>query len=153
MTRFGTRRNRRLHVLLYALALVFLYPLMYEYLRAFAVLVFLLVSPLYYARSALITSYWKDQMDERERQAVLEGYKLTYAVLVSTLLVSLLAGEYPTSGWLAGVAPYFLFTPDVLFDPLTLGLFALMLLVCVVAWLEPDPIPESPHERVLSGYR
>lgn len=141
MTRTDTR-NRRLYVTLYALALVVLYPFLREYLGALASLTFLLASPLYYSRSAIVAAYRKGRMDERERQ-VANGFKIAYEILVVTLLVSLAVGTHPPPEWLAGVAPYFLFTPGVLFDLWTLMLLALVLPACVVTWLEPDPVEDE----------
>ena len=147
MTRLNTRKNRRFYVTLYALALVFLYPFLHEYLGTLATLAFLFASPLYYARSALIAAYRKGRMDERERGVALTSYEIAYAILALTLVVSLfVAKNYPPSGWLAGVAPYFLFTPSVLFDPFTMTLLVLVLPACVIAWLEPDPINENLYE-------
>lgn len=144
MTRLNTRRNRRLYITLYALALVFLYPFLHENLGTLATLAFFFVSPLYYARSSLIAAYRKDRMDERERGVVLAGYEIAYAILALTLVVSLFVAAYylPTK-WLAGAALYFLFTPDVLFDPFTMTLLVLVLPACVIAWLEPDPPAEE----------
>ena len=93
-------------------------------------------------------------MDERERGVALTGYENAYAILALTLVVSLfVAKNYPPSGWLAGVAPYFLFTPSVLFDPFTMTLLVLVLPACVIAWLEPDPINENLYEDNLKGER
>ncbi len=145
MTRINTRKNRRLYVTLYALALVFLYPPLYENLGTLATLAFFFVSPLYYARSALIAAYRKNRMDERERGVALEGYENAYAILALTLVVSLFVAKvYPPSIWLAVVAPYFLFTPSVLFDPFTMTLLVLVLPACVIAWREPGPLPNEP---------
>lgn len=143
MIRLNTRANRRLYVTLYALALVFLYPSLYENLGVLASLAFLFVSPLYYARSSLITAYRKGRMDERERGVALAGYEIAYAILALTLVVSLFVANYPPPEWLAGAAPYFLFTPSVLFDPFTMTLLILVLPACVIAWLEPDPPAEE----------
>ena len=154
MNYINTRKNRRLYVTLYALALVFLYPFLHENFGTLATLAFLFVSPLYYARSALIAAYRKGRMDERERGVALTSYENAYAILSLTLVVSLfIAKNYPPSGWLAGVAPYFLLTPSVLFDPFTMTLLVLVLPACVIAWLEPDFIEEdaSPeHTRRLT---
>ncbi len=149
MTRINTRTNRRLYVTLYALGLVLLYPFLHGYLGLLASLVFLFVSPLYYARSALITAYRKGCMDERERGVALAGYEIAYAILALTLISSLFVTNYPPPEWLAGAAPYFLFTPDVLFDPFTMTLLILVLPACVIAWLEPDPPTEEA--RVVSA--
>ncbi len=139
MTRLNTRTNRRLYVTLYALALVFLYPFLHEYLGLLETLAFLFVSPLYYARSALIAAYWKGRMDERERGVALASYEIAYAILALTLVSSLFVANYPPPEWLAGAAPYFIFTPSVLLDPFTMTLLILVLPACVIAWLEPDP--------------
>lgn len=143
MTRIDVRSHRRLYVTLYALALVLLYPLLREYLGMLASLAFLLASPLYYSRSTIIAAYQKGRLDERERQAALESFKIAYEILVVTLLVSLAVSAYPPPKWLAGVVRYFLFTPSVLFDLWTLMLLALVLPACVIAWLEPDPPAEE----------
>ena len=149
MTRLNTRKNRRLYVTLYALALVFLYPFLHEYLGLLPTLAFLFVSPLYYARSALIAVYRKDRMDERERGVALASYESAYAILALTLVVSLFVdNNYPPSGWLAGAARYFLFTPSVLFDPFTMTLLVLVLPACVIAWLEPDPPAEETFSHI-----
>lgn len=139
MTRINTRRNRRLYVTLYALALVLLYPSLYENLGTLATLAFFLLSPLYYARSALVVAYRKGRMDEREQRTALESYEIAYAILALTLVVGLFAGNYPPPEWLAGAARHFLFTPSVLFDLFTMTLLVLVLPACVIAWLEPDP--------------
>lgn len=147
MTRLNTRKNRRVYVTLYALALVFFYPSLYENLGTLATLAFFFVSPLYYARSALIAAYRKGRMDEREQRTALEGYEIAYAILALTLVVSLFATNYPPPEWLAGAARYFLFTPSVLFDPFTMTLLVLVLPACVIAWLEPDPILDDATFR------
>lgn len=83
-------------------------------------------------------------MDERERQAALEGFKVAYEILVVTLLVSLEVGAYSSPEWLSGAARYFLFIPSVLFNLWTLGLLALVLPACAIIRLEPDPLPDEP---------
>ncbi len=149
MTRLSTRRNRRVYITLYTLALVFLYPSLYENLGVFAFLVFLLLSPLYYSGSTIVAAYRKDRMDERERQMVLEGMTTAYAIFVGTLLASLVVATFEIPEWLAGLAPYLLLTQSVLFDFWSLYLLAVVLPVCVVAWLEPDPPTEEA--RVMSA--
>ena len=154
MTLTSTRKNRRLYVTLYALALVWLYPFVFENFGVLATLAFFFLSPLYYARSIIVAAYRKNRMDERERGLVLEGYENAYAILALTLIVSLfVAKNYPPSGWLAGVAPYFLFTPSVLFDPFTMTLLVLVLPACVIAWLEPDLLTEETSLHTSSGAR
>ncbi len=139
----GRTARRRLYVTLYVLVLVLLYPFLYENLGTLATLAFLFISPLYYSRSAIVAAYRKGRMDERERQVAFESFKIAYEILVVTLLVSLAVSAYPPPEWLAGAARYFLFTPSVLFDFGTVLLLALVLPASVVAWLEPDPIPEN----------
>jgi hypothetical protein len=151
MTWFNTRTNRRLYITLYAFSLVLLYPFLFEYVGVIATLVFLLLSPLYYSRSTLVAAYRKDQMDERERMAVLESLRLSYGIFTATLLVSLAVSAYPTPSWLAGAARHFLFTPEVLLNFWTLLLLALVLPVCVIVWLEPDPLPEEIEARSQAG--
>lgn len=136
-----SRRQRRLYVVVYALALIALYPYLYDQLGFIAVLLFALASPLYWSGRIIVDALTEKPLDEREQQVAFQGFKTAYEILVVTILVSLAVNSYPVPDRHRVLNTYFLLNSEVLLNFGSLLLLAVVLPACVVAWYEPDPIP------------
>lgn len=148
--RVFTRSRRRVHVVLYALALTFLYPLLQENMPVFAFGMFLSFSPLYWLSGRVVLTLFSDEpLDERDKQVIGTGLTHAYWILATSFVVSAGIGVFDGYLWgpIAQLNLHFLFNDDVLFSFWTLLLVATVLPACVVAWLEPDPLPETALER------
>ena len=144
------RSRRRVHVVLYVLALLFLYPLLQENLPTLAFVIFLSFSPVYWLSGRVISTLFDGEpLDERDQQVTGTGLTHAYWILAASLIVS--AGVGVFDGYLWGPVEqlnrYFLLNDDVLFNFWPLLLVAAVLPACVVSWLEPDPLPETARER------
>lgn len=92
---------------------------------------------LIFMTTGFISDKWEEHLDERQRYV--RNFAHRYAYL-----------------WLAGVAVIVYVTRDNA-NFTTLAMYVLLhymvLPSSVIAWLEPDPIPEPPYERLPSGHR
>ena len=88
--------------------------------------------------------------DERQQAALVRTYSLSYSILSALILI-------PGSALAVSVMFF-----DFRFVPTSGGWFLVACSLATVSaslpkavamWLEPDPIPELPHERVPSGHR
>jgi hypothetical protein len=130
-------------VVIYVLALLILYPLLTESLGVIAAGIFLIVSPLFLSGRAMLAALANETLDERELKITNTGFTHAYWILVSLLLVNISANFFFRGDPEAFPRLYtlILLHNEVLFEFWTLLLVAIVLPACVVAWLEPDPIP------------
>lgn len=139
-----TRSRRRAFVVLYALTLLFVYPLLFENFGLLAWIVFLVASPLRYKGSFILQSLRKAVMDEREKQIVAGAYVVAYEILCVTVVAVLFVNTLypvPPSAFLQTLSEYLFLTR--LLDPWSFLLVTLVLPPTVILWLEPDPVKDD----------